>query len=116
MTQKIQLGFAVCRLTHTPKPDYAENHQLFLKLAIGDDLNAMLDELDAHLPRGLSTIRAALRGGAERDPAQMSVEFADCRNHAAIDPQSPGLPRSRVVKNHGCPDSEHDAPFLYGIV
>ena len=61
MTQKIQLGFAVCRLTHTPKPDYAENHQLFLKLATGDDLNAMLEELDAHLLRGLSTIRAALR-------------------------------------------------------
>jgi len=66
MTQKIQLGFAVCRLTHTPKPDYAENHQLFLKLAIGDDLNVMLEELDAHLLRGLSTIRAALRGAAGR--------------------------------------------------
>nr|WP_241660827.1 FCD domain-containing protein [Variovorax guangxiensis] len=66
MTQKIQLGFAVCRLTHTPQPDYAENHQLFLKLAIGDDLNAMLEELDAHLLRGLSTIRAALRGVAGR--------------------------------------------------
>jgi DNA-binding GntR family transcriptional regulator len=61
MTQKIQLGFAVCRLTHIPKPDYAENHALFLKLAIGEDLNAMLDELDAHLMRGLATIRAALR-------------------------------------------------------
>ncbi len=66
MTQKIQLGFAVCRLTHTPKPDYAENHQLFLKLAIGDDLNAMLEELDSHLLRGLSTIRGALRGVAGR--------------------------------------------------
>lgn len=62
MTQKFQRGFAVCRLTHTPKPDYAENHHLFLKLAIGDDLNAMLEGLDAHLLRGLSTIRAALRG------------------------------------------------------
>jgi DNA-binding GntR family transcriptional regulator len=61
MTQKIQLGFAVCRLTHIPKPDYAENHALFLKLATGEDLNAMLDELDAHLMRGLATIRAALR-------------------------------------------------------
>jgi DNA-binding GntR family transcriptional regulator len=67
MTQKIQLGFAVCRLTHIPKPDYAENHELFMKLAIGDDLNAMLDELDAHLLRGLSTIRAALRRTAPRD-------------------------------------------------
>ena len=28
VTQKIQLGFAVCRLTHTPKPDYAENQTL----------------------------------------------------------------------------------------
>lgn len=63
MTQRIQLGFAACRLTHTPKPDHAENHQLFLTLAIRDDLNAMLEELDAHLLRGLSTIRAALRGG-----------------------------------------------------
>jgi DNA-binding GntR family transcriptional regulator len=61
MTQKIQLGFAVCRLTHIPKPDYAENHKLFMTLAIGDDLNAMLEELEAHLLRGLATIRAALR-------------------------------------------------------
>lgn len=61
MTQKIQLGCAVCRLTHTPKPDYAENHKLFLTLAIGDDMNAMLEELDAHLLRGLSTIRGPLR-------------------------------------------------------
>ena len=60
MTQKIQLGFAVCRLTHVPKADYAENHKLFMKLATGEDLNAMLDELDAHLLRGLATIRAAL--------------------------------------------------------
>jgi DNA-binding GntR family transcriptional regulator len=66
MTQKIQLGFAVCRLTHAPKPDFAENHRLFLELAIGSDLNAMLEELDAHLLRGLSTIRHALRNTAPR--------------------------------------------------
>lgn len=65
MTQKIQLGFVMCRLTHTPKQEDAENqnHQLFLKLAIEDDLNAMLKELDAHLLRGLAAIRAAVRGG-----------------------------------------------------
>jgi DNA-binding GntR family transcriptional regulator len=66
MTQKIQLGFAVCRLTHSPKPDFAENHRLFLDLAIGNDLDAMLKELDAHLLRGLSTIRHALRNTASR--------------------------------------------------
>ncbi len=66
MTQKIQLGFAMCRLAHTPKPDYAENHRLFLTLAVGNDLKAMLEELDAHLLRGLSTIRTALRATAER--------------------------------------------------
>lgn len=66
MTQKIQLGLAVCRLTHTPKPDYADNHRLFLTLAIGGDLNALLEELDAHLLRGLSTIKTALRDTAAR--------------------------------------------------
>ncbi len=66
LTQKIQLGFAICQLTHAPKPDFAENHRLFLTLAIGDDLDAMLEELDAHLLRGLATIRHALRRNAER--------------------------------------------------
>jgi DNA-binding GntR family transcriptional regulator len=60
MTQKIQLGFAVCRLMHTPKPAYAENHRLFVTLAIGEELNVLLKELDSHLLRGLSTIRTAL--------------------------------------------------------
>lgn len=66
LTQKIQLGFAICHLTHAPKPDFAENHHLFLTLAIGDDLDALLKELDAHLLRGLGTIRHALRDTAER--------------------------------------------------
>lgn len=61
LTQKIQLGFAICQLTHAPKPDFVDNHKLFLALALGNDLDAMLKELDAHLLRGLATIRHALR-------------------------------------------------------
>lgn len=62
LTQKIQLGFTICQLTHAPKPDFAENHRLFMTLALGDDLDAMLEELDRHLLRGLATIRHALSG------------------------------------------------------
>ena len=66
LTQKIQLGFTICQLTHAPKPDFAENHRLFLKLATGDDLDALLEELDRHLLRGLATIRHALRDTPQR--------------------------------------------------
>ena len=68
MTQKIQLGFAVCQLTHAPKMDFAENHARFLALALGDDLHAMLDELALHLDRGMATIRFAVASG----PAMVS--------------------------------------------
>jgi len=59
MTQKIQLGFAVCQISHGPKVSFEENHAKFLQLAIGDDLDAMLAELDVHLNRGLATIHFA---------------------------------------------------------
>lgn len=57
MTQKIQLGFAICQISHAPKVDFEENHHRFLELALGDDLAPMLEELDRHLGRGLATIR-----------------------------------------------------------
>lgn len=57
MTQKIQLGFAICQIVHAPKPNFLDNHRRFMTLALGDDLQAMLAELDAHLERGLATIR-----------------------------------------------------------
>lgn len=68
LTQKIQLGFAICQLADAPKPDFVENHKLFLKMAIGDDLDAMLAELDAHLTHGLSTIKLALRNVPNHSP------------------------------------------------
>ncbi|QHI99645.1 GntR family transcriptional regulator [Xylophilus rhododendri] len=68
MTQKIQLGFAVCQISHGPKVDFEENHARFLQLALGDDLEAMLAELDIHLRRGLDTIQRA----AETEPEALS--------------------------------------------
>lgn len=59
MTQKIQLGFAICQISHAPKMNFEENHARFLELALGDDLQEMLDELDVHLGRGLQTIQFA---------------------------------------------------------
>ena len=38
------------------KLDFKENHQRFLDLALGDDLNSMLTELDQHLMRGMATL------------------------------------------------------------
>jgi DNA-binding GntR family transcriptional regulator len=56
MTQKIQLGFAICQIAHAPKMDFEENHRRFLEAALGEDLEAMLAEVDVHLARGLATI------------------------------------------------------------
>lgn len=57
MTQKIQLGFAICQIAHAPKVDFEENHQRFLECALGDSLDEMLTELNVHLDRGLATIQ-----------------------------------------------------------
>lgn len=59
MTQKIQLGFAICQITHAPKMNFEENHGRFLELALGDDLREMLTEIEVHLGRGLATIQFA---------------------------------------------------------
>ena len=56
MTQKIQLGFAICQVACAPKMDFEANHTRFFEMALGDDLAAMLLELDEHLSRGLATI------------------------------------------------------------
>ncbi|MBS0343826.1 MAG: GntR family transcriptional regulator [Proteobacteria bacterium] len=57
MTQKIQLGFAICQIAHAPKVDFEENHHQFLECALGDSLDEMLTELNVHLDRGLATIQ-----------------------------------------------------------
>nr|CCA88780.1 HTH transcriptional regulator, GntR [Ralstonia syzygii R24] len=57
MTQKIQLGFAICQISHAPKADFLDNHHDFMACALGDSLDTMLAELDAHLDRGIATIR-----------------------------------------------------------
>ena len=56
LSQKLQLGFAICQVARVPKLDFKENHQRFLDLALGDDLQAMLTELDQHLLRGMATL------------------------------------------------------------
>jgi len=57
MTQKIQLGFAICQISMSPKPDFEENHRRFLQRALGDSLSEMILELNIHLNRGLITIQ-----------------------------------------------------------
>ena len=57
MTQKIQLGFAICQIAHAPKVDFEANHRRFLECALGDSLDDMLAELNTHLDRGLATIQ-----------------------------------------------------------
>ncbi|WP_295527592.1 GntR family transcriptional regulator [uncultured Pseudacidovorax sp.] len=57
MTQKIQLGFAICQIAHAPKVDFEANHRRFLDCALGDSLDDMVSELNVHLDRGLATIQ-----------------------------------------------------------
>lgn len=57
MTQKIQLGFAICQIAHAPKVNFQENHLRFLECAVGNSLDEMLMELNVHLDRGLATIQ-----------------------------------------------------------
>jgi DNA-binding GntR family transcriptional regulator len=56
LSQKLQLGFAICQVARVPKLDFKENHHRFLDLALGDDLDPMLDELHQHLLRGMATL------------------------------------------------------------
>jgi DNA-binding GntR family transcriptional regulator len=65
MTQKIQLGFAICQISHAPKVNFKENHERFLQFALGEDLQEMLTELDVHLGRGLATIQYAAKAQPE---------------------------------------------------
>lgn len=57
MTQKIQLGFAICQIAHGPKVDFEANHRRFLDCALGESLDEMIAELNVHLDRGLATIQ-----------------------------------------------------------
>lgn len=68
MTQKIQLGLAICQVARAPKLDFEDNHRRFLKCALGDNLDAMLAELDRHLDRGLATIQLEARSTASTLP------------------------------------------------
>lgn len=77
MTQKIQLGFAICQITHAPKMNFEENHERFLELALGDDLQEMLAELDVHLGRGLATIQFAADSQPEvMNPGEVGLAVA----------------------------------------
>lgn len=62
MSQKLQLGFAICQVARVPKLDFEENHRRFLELALGEDLPAMLRELEHHLQRGIATLNLASAG------------------------------------------------------
>ncbi|GAB4057796.1 GntR family transcriptional regulator [Uliginosibacterium sediminicola] len=59
MSQKIQLGFAICQISLAPKPDFEANHRRFLDCALGESLSEMIDELNTHLDRGLATIQTS---------------------------------------------------------
>jgi DNA-binding GntR family transcriptional regulator len=67
--QQIQLGFAICQITHAPKEDFEANHRRFLECALGDDLKAMLSELNTHLDRGLATLQFASHASVDSQRA-----------------------------------------------
>jgi DNA-binding GntR family transcriptional regulator len=71
MSQKLQLGFAICQVARVPKLDFQENHRRFMDLALGEDLPAMLAELDQHLRRGMATLDSA-SGALARPPGAAS--------------------------------------------
>lgn len=71
MSQKLQLGFAICQVARVPKLDFQENHRRFMNLALGEDLPAMLAELDQHLRRGMATLDSA-SGALARPPGAAS--------------------------------------------
>ena len=61
MSQKIQLGLAICQISMAPKPDFEANHRRFMQCALGESLEDMMEELNTHLDRGLNTIQATAK-------------------------------------------------------
>ena len=76
MTQKIQLGFAICQIAHAPKVDFEQNHRRFLDCALGDSLPRMIDELNVHLDRGLATTQFEGASPADADGVARGLSVA----------------------------------------
>jgi DNA-binding GntR family transcriptional regulator len=60
LAQKIQLGFVVYRLAGGDV-GFSRAHDSYVTLALGDDLDAMLVEVQRHIDLGLKTIRTFFR-------------------------------------------------------
>lgn len=59
VARRFQVGFILHRAT-PEGPDSAWMHQTFLALALGDDLELMLKEVDNHIDHGLQTMQLML--------------------------------------------------------
>ena len=59
VARRFQVGFILHRATPS-SPDSASMHQNYLELALGDDLDLMLAEIDNHIDHGLQMMRVML--------------------------------------------------------
>ena len=98
MTQKIQLGFAICQIAHSPQMNFEENHEQFIEAALGTNLPAMLAELRVHLHRGLATIQFAAEAQSE-NLSTAWVQLAASLDDPRMVHISPDMKRVRVEVN-----------------
>jgi DNA-binding GntR family transcriptional regulator len=60
LERKIQLGFAVYQVA-SGGPEYSSAHERYIKMALGDDLDALIAEVENHIELGLETIHNFFR-------------------------------------------------------
>jgi DNA-binding GntR family transcriptional regulator len=60
LAQRIRLGFMISQ-TVDRRRSFKSANERYLRMALGDDLDAMLTEVDRHLDMGLRRVRRFLR-------------------------------------------------------
>jgi DNA-binding GntR family transcriptional regulator len=60
VARRMQVGFILHRAA-PDSPDSVSMHEMYLALALGNDLDRMLAEVDSHIDLGLETMRAMFK-------------------------------------------------------
>lgn len=80
ISQRIQLGFAVYQVARGG-PNFRKAHERYVELALGDDLAALVREVERHIDLGLETIRDFFRerrvDRSSLRPAHETIETGD---------------------------------------
>ena len=75
LSKKIQLGIAMTR-GFARGVEFIDNNRRYLDLALGDDLDAMLSEVDRHLAMGADDVRRLMGAGEKAGRDGRSLERA----------------------------------------